>query len=287
MNERSRIREKAPASPSDIIGKVEVFAVFDLAPEQIRHGIWILAVDRGDPVPNFGFLNEPALVFKELGAQLQGFGVVGTQDEQLIQGLMGLIALASINDLADLLDVKHSEPSADRAEALSAQSRQAALTMLKSLLFRWPKPKRLKTLILGQIRDLCREACACHREGRFEEGISKAESAVELSKEQLGQGHYSYPMTLIALGWLRHALGKNAESLFAEAAVKARGLRLDDFEHARVALDQIRTFYCEIGALTKVEELRGEVLDWHIEHFGPYHPRTAALGRVLRGANPQ
>ena len=130
---------------------------------------------------------------------------------------------------------------------------------------------------LSHVRDLCLEAQRHYDGGELRAGLMVAEKAVADCTETLGRSHYAYPLSLCALGWLRHAVGEGAAALFCEAVARARALAEDDFEHALVVLTHAADFAKETGQTKRLEELTAELLALHRSYLGELHPRTLQL----------
>ena len=130
---------------------------------------------------------------------------------------------------------------------------------------------------LSRVRDLCLEAQRHYDGGELRAGLMVAEKAVADCTETLGRSHYAYPLSLCALGWLRHAVGEGAAALFCEAVARARALAEDDFEHALVVLTHAADFAKETGQTKRLEELTAELLALHRIYLGELHPRTLQL----------
>ncbi|MBM4253099.1 MAG: hypothetical protein FJ146_14095 [Deltaproteobacteria bacterium] len=131
------------------------------------------------------------------------------------------------------------------------------------------------------VRDLCRTAEELHNAGRFTEALTAAEQAVVSCARSLGRAHYAYPLALCTLGWLRHSVGEAATAVFAEAVALARTLAEDDFEHAVVVISQAADFARETAQPQRYGELGTELVDLHLRHLGPDHPRTHQLAAKL------
>ena len=136
---------------------------------------------------------------------------------------------------------------------------------------------------LSHVRDLCLEAKRHYEGGELRAGLGAAEQAVTDCTETLGRSHYAYPLSLCALGWLRHAVGEGATALFSEAVARARALAEQDFEHAVVVLKHAADFSRETSQTARMEELLAELLALHRIYLGEVHPRTLQLQFASRG----
>ena len=129
-------------------------------------------------------------------------------------------------------------------------------------------------MTVAQVRDLCRQAERHHEAGEFRQGLLLAERAVSECAALLGRDHYAYPMTLITLGWLRHAVGEGATALFAEAAERADKLAGLDFENAVVVLKHAAEFASANAEAGRLAGLGAKLVTLHRQYLGDNHPRT-------------